>query len=261
MAQYGHAQWQHQHLVGTDPSHYNFDMHTTYPQAFIVNNFYEDSVLYMGTRTGTPPNMIPGYSNHGTFTKVKADNAFSGEYDWNQKQQDDTLSNVQYLPIKTMLKFRFKCKNLGPSLPRINVRVTIFKFKRGIAQTNVHAQLPTTLGAYHNMCYYDVRSRNHFNTHEFHTILYDKWLSFAQTDVTKNDVEKNLFIKWQFYGRRSLELDVAPGSTWQETDFVDSINRMDQLWCLISTDNNATDRVSFQLERWNHWRDNHGVGN
>lgn len=260
LSKYGRAQWQHQHMVFTaDNTLTNMTLKQVSPRAFCVNNFYTDSKIYTGTVAGTAPNQVASYATTANFTTVGVDSLFSNVYDWNYKQSQDTLSNVSYLPIKTNIKIRFRCVDNGPSAIPVRCRVTLFKFKTGSFNNTVQSHLPTNLGAYSYMVDRNPTTRNYFNTHEYHEILCDKYVYFKQQNAAQTDVERTLMIPLQFPGKKPLDVDIA-ASTPGSTDFTDNISKKDQIWCLISTDATTDSRVDFQMERWVHWRDQHGVG-
>jgi len=260
LAKYGRAQWQHQHMVFTaDNTLTNMTLKQISPRAFCVNNFYNSSKIYTGTVAGTAPDQIASYASTANFSTVGVDSLFQNIYDWNYKQSQDTLSNVSYLPIKTNIKIRFRCVDNGPSAIPVRCRVTVFKFKSGSFNNAVLSHLPTNLGAYSYMVDRNPATRNYFNTHDYHEILCDKWVSFKQQDVAKTDIEKTVMIPIRFPGQKPLDVDVST-TTPATQDFTDNISKKDQIWCLISTDAATDTRVDFQMERWIHWRDQHGVG-
>ena len=97
------------------------------------------------------------------------------QFNWNIKQGQDTCLSTHYLPIKSTMRFEWRCDNMGPTQSPIVVRVTLVKLKNpGVA--NISAALPNNLYAYKNLVTQDVRARNYFNTSQYHTIIADKYM-------------------------------------------------------------------------------------
>ena len=259
LSRYGFKQFQHQHIgYSNDPNLTSLSLTQPAPLAFMANNFYEQARLYYGTKTGVAPNLIASYAVTGLWTKVRSLNGLSPDYNWNQKQAEDTVSHIHYLPISTTFKIRFKCASIGPNQTPIRCRVTVLKLKTSSDVTNIHAELPTTLGAYSNLVDRDPLTRQYLNTSQFHNVLFQKDVYFAQTNVTHNDVERFITYKHLFSDNVPVEFDKT---NEPNEDMRHNIPNNKQVWVLINTDNVDGARLNITMERWNVWRDPHGVGN
>lgn len=262
MARYGFKQWQHQNGTALDPLDPNYTSPTFHitqgtPLCFCVNDFYAYSKIFQGGATLTNP-PVPTYSEVGEF-RVMSQNPpgmFSTDYNWNLNQSAETVSTIHYLPIKSTINIHMKSTS-GPNLGPIRVRVTLFKVKSA-DQALVKTRLPDNLGAYRNLVSASPLDRNYFNTHSHHTVLYDKYAYYGQTDVTKYEQEKHVKIVHQFDGKSPVNYEQF--YTPHSQRFYRNIPQRELIWCLISTDTTDGTRMSVSLDRWNTWRDQHDVG-
>ena len=259
LSRYGFKQFQHQHVgYSNDPNLTSLSLTQAAPLAFMANNFYDQASLWYGTKSGVPPNQVASYALTGRWNRVRNDSGLDPVYNWNQKQEDDTVSHIHYLPISTTMKFRFKCSSSGPNQTPIRCRVTILSLKSSSDVTNIHAELPTTLGAYAHLVDKDPLTRQYLNTHQFHKIIHQKDLYFPQPNVTHNNIERLFTYKHMFTGNQAVEFDKT---NEPNEDMRHNIPQNKQVWVIISTDNTDNTRLSITMERWNVWRDPHGVGN
>lgn len=255
----GQKQWQHQFLADTSTG-LNAPIRPSQecPFAFCVSNLYNDCPVHYGYMNGTTPT----FGTTHKWSSVEAPQDIGAGYLWNRKQSLDTVAPDHFLPIRTFIRFNVKART-GPSVHPIRLRFTVFKLK-GI-QTNIHTALPAYLGAYRNMVRPDSpEERNHFNTHEFHKVLMDKWVTIQQTDSVRDDVERTVTIPFNFPNKV-----VAPEILTSEPDpqtFNTNTMLKDQVWLLISSSMTQAETVETPVkcelfaERWNTWRDNAGGG-
>ena len=258
MSRYGFKQFQHQHMAWVgDWNLTTVSLTQTQPIAFMANNFYNEAPIYYGTKTGTAPNQIASFAPVGLWNKVRNDSGLDPKYNWNQKQEEETLSTVQYLPLSTTMKVTIKCVNSGPVQTPVRCRVTVLTFKSSSDVTNVFATLPANLGAYAHLVDRDPLTRQYLNTNKFHKVIKEQNLYFPQPDATHNDIERTFSFKHLFDGKTAVEFDKTAEPN---TDMRHNIPMNQQVWVIISTDNTDASRLNFQMERWNTWRDQHGVG-
>jgi len=175
---------------------------------------------------------------------------------WNAKQAAEKVSKQHYLPVSSKIKLDFECTTQGPTTAPITIRVTMLKLKRGLGA--IAATLPTTLGAYKNLISVDPSIRNHFNTAEYHTILSDRWFTFRQTDVQKNNVRKTIMLRYTNPTHQEVKMDETP-SPPNQAQWTNQ-RLQEQVWCVISSDTADTSALKVRAERWNVWRDLGGVG-
>lgn len=226
------------------------------PYAFMVNDFTPTASVFYGMTQAGSPN-IPSYEKSQIFKIANPVTDLMDQFNWNIKQGQDTCLSTHYLPIKSTMKFEFRVDSSGPSQPPIMIRVTLVKLKNpGIA--NVSAALPNNLYAYKNLVTTDVRSRNYFNTAEYHTILQDKYISFKQTDVVKNNIYRVITMTYRNNSIKPLNPDISNAPTNQEIHY--TVPKKDQVWAIISTDCTDDSRLLCRISRWNTWRDAAGAG-
>jgi len=259
LSRYGFKQFQHQHIgYSNDPTLTSLSLTQAAPLAFMANNFYDQARLYFGTKTGVAPNQVASYAITGKWSKVRSLNGLSPDYNWNQKQEEDTVSHIHYLPISTTMKIKFKCASIGPNQTPIRCRVTVLTLKTSSDVTNIHAELPTTLGAYSNLVDRDPLTRQYLNTSQFHKVIYQKDVYFPQPNVTHNNIERFITYKHIFSDNSPVEFDKT---NEPNEDMRHNIPNNKQVWVILNTDNVDSTRLSVTMERWNVWRDPHGVGN
>lgn len=258
MEKYGFKQFQHQHMAFSSNTALSSITATQgAPLAFMANNFYEDAQVFYGTRTGTAPNIVPGYGVTGLWKKLHNDLGMSDVYNWNKKQAEDEVSIVNYLPLSTTVKFTFTVASAGPTITPIKVRVTFLKFKTTADVAAIQSKLPTTLGAYSHLVDTDPLTRQYLNTSKFHTIVKEQILYFPQPDINKNEIVKTFSYKHIFDGKTPVVFDRST-EAYQDMRF--SVPNSEQIWCVINTDNTDGSRLHVRMERWNMWRDQHGIG-
>lgn len=226
------------------------------PYAFMVNDFTPTASIFYGATQAGVTN-VPSYEKSQIFKTANPVPDLMEQFNWNIKQGQDTCLSTHYLPIKSTMRFEFRI-GTGPTLPQVTVRVTLVKPKNpGIA--NISAALPNNLYAYKNLVTQDVRSRNYFNTAEYHTILADKYMTFRQTDVARSEDWRVMTLTYNNYSTKPLNPDITNNPTGQEIHY--TVPKKDQVWAIISTDCNDDERFLIcRVSRWNTWRDAQGAG-
>lgn len=227
------------------------------PYAFMVNDFTPLSPIFYGTAAPGAPS-IPTYGQAGEFIVLTNNGPYEQNYNWNVKQSQETALNTHYLPIKSTMRFELQCLSMGPTETPITVRFTMLKLKNN-GGASIIASLPSTLGAYRNLVDFEPTTRNHFNTSFYHQILSDKWVTFNQTDVTKNNLRKVVTMVYNNYSTKPLNPDLSIDPTGQKP--FTTIPKKDQVWMVISTDSTDSARFQIRTEKWNTWRDAAGIGN
>lgn len=226
------------------------------PYAFMVNDFTPQAKVFFGVPAPGLPN-VPSYLESQQFDVTSTNTGLLDNYNWNLKQGQDTCLSTHYLPIKSTMRFEVLCTSTGPTETPIKVRISMIKMKNYGTQ-NISAALPQNLYAYKNLVTNDVRSRNQFNTAEYHTVLQEKWLHFKQTDVTKTNDRRFVTIRYNNYSTKPLNPDVSPSPAGQSIPF--TVDKKDQVWIIVSTDCTDENRLYISCARWNTWRDAQGVG-
>lgn len=262
----GFKQWQHVHADVLDVYSANVppELRSQFlkplrdrPYSFMVNDFTPTaSIFYGATQPGV--SNIPSYEKAQQFKIAYPVNDLMDQFNWNIKQGQDTCLSTHYLPIKSTMRFEFRVDHMGPTDPPISVRVTLFKLKNpGIA--NISAALPNNLYAYKKMVTTDVRTRNYFNTSAYHTIIADKYMTFKPRDVSQLTETRVITMTYNNYSTTPLKPDITNAPTNQEIYY--TVPKKDQVWALISTDNNNDDgRILCLVTKWNTWRDAAGTG-
>jgi hypothetical protein len=256
LQRYGFRQFQHQHFLNPPYPHLNYISPTvTLPHCFLLNDFYTGTKIYRGTVTGGAPTLESPLE----WTKVISDLDIGTQYLWNNKQQQDTVSSIHYLPISTTIRLRVEYQSNADFVRPIRVRMQVFKFKNQTVNGKFTMSLPYNLGAYWHMCDRMPSNRNHLNTAEYHDVVIDKSVyltpSFNHTGTTV--IDKYLDCKVQFPAKE-VKLDLTADPTEQKVYNVIPTN--EQYWCLISSDSDDIARLKVFGERWNVWRDANGVG-
>lgn len=262
----GFKQWQHVHMqqlpvypagVPEDVKVRTMRPLQDRPYAFMVNDFTPLSPIFYGTPAPGAPS-VPTYGQAGEYIVLTNNGPYEQNYNWNVKQSQETALNTHYLPVKSTMRFDLQCLSMSPTQAPITVRFTMLKLKNN-GGASIIASLPSTLGAYRNLVDFEPTTRNHFNTSFYHQILSDKWITFNQTDVAKNNLRKAITMVYNNYSTKPLNPDLSIDPTGQKP--FTTIPKKDQVWMVISTD--CTDSTRFQIrsEKWNTWRDAAGIGN
>lgn len=225
------------------------------PTVFMANDFFEDSVYYRST-------IVNGLSLpvvEGTWVAPQGFNSsLDDRYFFNLRNQQETVSKLQYVPLKTRLNFRFSDSMNAGDLTN-TFRITIFRLKKVFENTTVRSyNLPQALAGYGGMInQYNASQRNHFNM-RIHQVVHDRYVALrpktaAGASVISRDLQ--LDVKFPF---RELRTDLgstpAAQNQWSNTA-IDSM-----YWCLISSDIKVVPAtMKIKVERVNVWRDTHGV--
>lgn len=256
LQRYGFIQSQYQYAVNAPLTNYVPTLGKS--SLFMVNDFYVNSPIWSGGITAQQS----VFTETGAFTKPTTDPDLDSRWLFNLRNQEDTVSKVQYLPERCRVGMKWTVERLEETMPPITLRVTIFKFKKMPPQTTARNYLlPQALGAYGHMCdLYNPAQREHFN-YRLHKVMYDRYVTVTpnglRTKQIKNlQIDVNLPLRQM---RPDITSDPSGQSTWTNTD-VES-----QIFCLISSSFDPQDsaydgvRQQLQLTKFNVWRDGHGI--
>lgn len=254
LGNFGFRQWQHQYMsnvAGTSVG--KLYPGVVEPCAFMLNDFFSQCPIYQGAIAAQHPTLTQITKWNKVVTDLDLDHA----YLWNLKQANDSISQTIYLPVSTTLKFSVQCQDDDANMQTRTVQFTIIKLKNPTVGGTVKFALPQNLGAYGSMLHSNPMHRNHFNTHQYHTIVASKTVSFTPLDRSRQYMKKFCTMKLNFPANKPVQFDYTSdpaGSTVAST-----IPTKDQYWLLISSNSN-TNTLEIEAERWNVWRDPQGVG-
>ena len=259
MQRYGEKQFQHQFIGNLDNTAGQGKIYPAIngPMAFMANDIYQASSIWQGS-LGTSG--LPTLQIMAKWTKLTTGTGASDEFQWNQDQRKDNVNTVAFMPISTTLKFRVQHQTDASVTQTHSVRFDVFRIRNVNPQGHVQCDLPKALGAYSNMLSEDPSNRNYFNTHQYHTKIASKTVTFYPVDHSRLYAHKDCTIKLNFKAKEfHPELDAPiPGDISEET-MVTNIPTKDQIWVLVST-NTLAGKFEITAERWNVWRDREGVG-
>jgi len=256
LERYGFIQSQYQYAVHAPLT--NFVPTLGKSTLFMVNDFYVNSPIWSGGIVAQQS----VFTETGAFTKPTTDPDLDSRWLFNLRNQEDTVSKVQYLPERSRIGLKWSVERMEETMPPLSLRVTVFKFRKMPPQTTARNYLlPQALGAYGDMCnLYNPGNREHFN-YRLHNVMYDKYVTITPTALKTKQI-KNLQIDVQLplkQMRPDITTDPSGQSTWTNTD-VDT-----QVFCLISSSFDPNDQSyaglnqRMELTKFNVWRDSHGI--
>ena len=260
----------------------NDDMPTaSTPIFFCFNDFYDVQPVYQA-KVQTGLTTQPVFSQVKTMRKQNYNTNLEDKYEFNQRNNQDTVSQLEYLPVSCRLSMQFHGDFEGTYIHPVRYRVTIFKLKNAPNQSSaIDVALPATMGALWKMCEDDPTKRNHFSK-QYHQVLVDRWLTIRPPTVQDSTaagnvvrrVYRTLNINYTFpRGKASTPKSLKPNkeppippATDQETLW-SNIAQEDLLWCLISCNSTGPAQTpavypafNIDLQRSLAWRDRHDVG-
>lgn len=224
------------------------------PIAFMLNDFY-DQMTYKGVNLSGNATFAPAVQlQRQTYKSDLNDN-----YEWNAKRNTDTVSPIQYKPVYTRLRLSFDALFDGSDYAE-TMRVTILKVKSYEATNKLFVTLPTALGAYRNLSERDYSpDRNYFDK-QYHSVLYDKWVSFRPKAMDSSDsskIRKQVTISWR-YKDEVFKPDFTDAPSGQT--FWTNVPQNQQYWVLISASSGMTGHLqTMEIGKFDSWRDMHGT--
>lgn len=266
LAQLGDKQYQKQSVVLRANFNNNVSMLT--PVAFCANNFHNGTNLWIGQVITGQASFEALHATTGTgapitFQKQVFDIDLSSRYDWLGRNNQATVSKLEYLPIFMNYKFRITGQ-CDQSEPVTTYRFTFFKCKRmpnADANPVCDFQMPTSLGAYWRMEQPDPSTRNSFSK-SYHKILMDKRVTIypptGGNDSTKS-VDVTVNMPYAFKSAKPLKPLISNSPAPQV--FWTTMPSHELIWCLISNDRDVgiTNPYTLTCERGLTWRDGAGA--
>ena len=220
------------------------------PLAFLLNNFYPQPIY-----RGTVSNGMASYVQASTsLTKQTFQSDLDDQFEWNARRNTDIVSVVEYKPVYTRLKIRFRLAFNGTKLPTF-LRVTVLKIRPYLTSKKLDVSRPMALGAYRNLAIQDFNPARNYFDRKYHTILTDKWMKVTFDEPAGETlVDRTCIISWR-HSDKLLKPDLnAPSGEI----FWSNVPVSDQLWVLISAGENS--RVeAVEIGKFDTWRDPHGV--
>ncbi|AXQ66496.1 MAG: hypothetical protein [Circoviridae sp.] len=254
LGEYGSKQYQTQ-FVSLDPAVPTSSVTKTTPLAYLFNNFYDISAIFQGTVAAG----IPTVTNVAHWNKQTFDVDLQDAYQWNEKNNQDVVSTISYLPVYSKVKITFQGELKNTFNGNLRYRVTLFKLKNQPMVTAVkNFNMPFALGAYWHMVSDDVKTRNHFSK-VYHEVLVDKYITFKPPDQTTamSKIYRTVEIPYSFGEIKALNFDKSATPAAQL--IYTNIPQSELMWCLISCNQDTAPPLLITMERTNYWRDKHGT--
>jgi len=222
------------------------------PVAFMLNSFY-DQYIYKGVVT----NGFASYTQIAQLTRFQYQSDLNDEYEWNARQNVEAVSPIMYKPVYTRARITFHTSTQGSSIP-IKYRVTLFKIKNYLPSNKIQCTLPSSLGAYRNMCISQSDSKRNFFDKKYHTVMYDKWITIDPNNKTASETdtsERTCVISWKYN-----DVVYKPDMHSASETFWSNTKQEDQMWVLISASEHSEGKLTkVELSKFDVWRDPHGV--
>lgn len=277
MQRYGLVQSKYEALYSTEELRHDYPFmicaNDFYPGQDLSGTTYSNSGLLMkgGTILNPGATRAAGWAKPQTITALGLDQSF----DFNHDRQDDTVSELAYLPMYGAYRFHFTCRYMKPGT-KVRVRVTAFKLREAfINSTSKQYALPNAIWAYANMAMKDLGSKNRFNG-QLHEILHDRWMTLEckpDAHIYQSNGNPNNMIE----GDIAINLSFPPKLLKPSISSVEEhhgslaygISQKDLVWFLISTDevahtliaenNFISNVVNVHVSRFVKWRDAAGA--
>lgn len=270
LSQYGDIQYQYQYCSLNPETNPTSLASREKPIFFAANCFYQKTQLYQGHinfNTGPTQGLSVYYpiaetvgtvSTPVAFQKQTFDIDIDDRYQWNEMNNQNTVSTVAYLPISMKYKFTFRMDMESGAIPR-HYRITFFRIKHApISSDKKDFSIPSAAGAYAWMCTKDLSLRNYFSK-SYHQVLVDKWLTLNPPADGSRLTEKCVEIPYAF-GGELLQPNLTNDPVGQQ--FWTNLPSGEVIWCLISSDTdnaNYTGQPTITIQRSLVWRDKHGT--
>jgi len=241
---------------------------TTQPFVFALNDFTKQAPIWHGVpdNISSVGNTIPGTVVTATWQTRTFPFPSLDEYNYWSGAQDDECNPDSYLPISTLVHFKFK-SNLNP-FEKVWYRVDIIQAKKNMLYTKEKKlSLPDNVMGLGNLASNNMTQRNRINRQYFH-ILQTKWICVHNNSGLngQRDVERHMKIPFQFKPQdHTTKLGAGQnhhtitGNT--HTQFATNMPQDAIIWCVVSTSNesSSSNAALVQCTRFNKWRDPEGV--
>lgn len=266
LTRYGEVQWQTQY-TSLNSSIYEEFPQRSHPILFCANSLYNNTALYRGNVTiaGQPEALVLPSLKSWHKQDFRPD--IEDQYQWIPINNQEVVSQTEYLPIATRLRMQFNIRAAQSSRDPIKFRVTFFSVRNqpaGQPTNSVLMNLPAKLGAYWHMAADNPEDRNYFSKIR-HKIHYDRWVVInpPANPLAVSSLSKTLTYNYKFPDLKSLKKGVGTHPVPAGTNLASSIPDDEVVWCLISSnyDNLAIGDsvVDINMSRVNTWRDHKGV--
>ena len=273
LMQYGDTQYQYQFIKlrpSVDLSYSQQLPSMQHPVFFAANSFYLNTPVYRAEVNPAGYSQFPqlvDYDNGGIpmiFQKQEFNVNLDDRYQWNQVNNLNTVSKVEYLPISMKYKFRFLGKiahNKGLQTP-IRYRITLFTTKATPVSNSIKDYiLPSAAAGYRFLCVDDPENRQHFHK-GYHKIISDRFVTFTPPTDPSSVAQINTLVEMQhaFPAKllkpniQKLPVDISNQRFWT------NIAPEDTIWCMISSNlDNENWKIAPQInvQRTLVWRDKH----
>lgn len=261
MSQFGSKQYQAQAV--TVAASYGSTL--VNPLGFCANCFYEGTgsssggtKIYQGAVNSVSKE--PTVASIAQFDKQTYDTDLDNQYQWNEFNNVNTVSLVEYMPVYAKYTIKISGTKQHDTLP-VRYRITAFKIKSPILNSNIKSftSMPDNLGAYWRMCDDTVTKRNYFSS-RLHKIVADKFITIrpfpgvtADNLVYVRKCSINLSFDKLLKPNLVAQADVPNPTFWTNVPIED------QVWIVISSNNEANNGAIISVTRQLCWRDRHGV--
>lgn len=257
LSKYGFKQYQYQYAI-LDSATLLTQCLVDKPLCFAMNSFYNNTTIYQGQVSATAvPSAVPTGIN---LTKPVFDVDLADQYQWNEQNNQELVSTVQYLPVYQKLKITLTgtLKSTHSQPFPIRYRITFFRLKnQSIASDKLNMEMPSTLGAYWRMCDDNPSTRNHFTKHR-HEVLMDRWVSIRPPN-NANDLDSVYRTIEMPYSFPVKPIRFNKTAQPANQKFYENVPQEDIIWCLISSNQTQNNGINVNLERKLTFRDAHGV--
>jgi len=227
----------------------------TKPLAFCVNDFYNGNKIYQGQVN--PATQMPQTTTAAQMKKQTFDLDIADGFQWNEKNNQNTVSLLEYLPVYTKLKFTLTGQIRGTAGHALRYRFTLFKTKHLALSNSVQSYaMPSSLGAYWYMCSNDPTLKNYFSK-KYHTVLQDKYVTIMPPSDPSGvqKIYRTVEMPFSFGNIKSMrpQITATPASQTVWTN----VSRDELIWCLISCNTVSGQEVNINFDRYIVWRDHH----
>jgi len=238
-----------------------------------LNDFSDTARWYRGAIVNNAPTIdtIVNSATDAHWRKwtPQSANSTSDKYNYWVNSNNDVVSPVCYLPIRTMVTLTFDLRNMAPGVDPMYIRVMVIKQKKTLLHTTARSlNLPSNFNALAGMAKQFAPERNRINK-EYLSVHYDKWIKLNNGQDTQKDIQRTVRVPMRFPNKlikvesvnpirdndpESIEPAVLQGFTTNVEP--------DQVYYLAlfaSRPRETTEGLYVFCNRFNAWRDQHDV--
>lgn len=262
LSKYGDRQYQYQYLPLVPDGVPGATPYLENPLIFAANCFYNNTAIYKASvnASGDPSFVLLNPTDPIRFQKQVLSLDLGDQYQFNELNNQNTVSKVEYLPIGMKYKFRIS-GDIRNTDPTFRYRFTLFKLKNSPNASNkLNLSLPQTAGALWHMCDDSPSTRNYFSK-AYHTIIADRWVKFNPPTQTGSTLVVNRVVEIPYIFQSAQPLKPNITTVPNNQEFWTNLPQEDIIWCLVSCNrSNATAIMpTILIERQLLWRDKHGT--